>query len=71
MEIKRIELPERKEFEDFCRRIREEHPRCGVNCEHLKRFYERLGAKKGGREVMVVHKRDIDRLPKIKKMVGV
>ena len=46
------------------------HEKCGVNCIHLKRFYQKLGYDKAinvNKEPLELHASFIGSLPKIKK----
>lgn len=56
-----------EEFKEVINEIKSEHRRCGPTCIHLKRFYEKLGfsEKKLGKKLYHLHKRIINKLPKI------
>ena len=32
-----------EEFKDYLAKMRQVHQKCGDNCPHLRRFYEKLG----------------------------
>ena len=51
--------PNFNNFKKFVRDFEKEHKKCGRNCTHLKRFYEKLGLEKDKREVLLLHKRDL------------
>ena len=55
-------------FKDYVENFKNEHRRCGENCPHLKRFYEKIGAvslKYRKRAHLAIRITDIERLPKI------
>lgn len=56
-----------EDFKEAINEIKNEHRRCGPNCIHLKRFYEKLGfsEKKMGKKLYYLHKRVINRLPQL------
>jgi len=56
-----------EEFKEAMNEIKNEHRRCGPNCIHLRRFYEKLGfsEKKFGKKLYYLHKRIINKLPKL------
>lgn len=68
-----ITIPEFKSFKKFMNLLSEKHNQCGKNCIHLQRFYEKLGVlkdKMNGREGVTLHKRDMNKLPKLFKSFG-
>lgn len=56
-----------EDFKEAINEIKNEHRRCGPNCIHLRRFYEKLGfsEKKMGKKLYYLHKRVINRLPQL------
>ena len=56
-----------EDFKEAVNEIKNEHRRCGPNCIHLKRFYEKLGfsENKMGKKLYYLHKRVINRLPQL------
>ena len=62
-------FPDKEEFREFFRGLSEAHQGCGVACSHLLKFYEILMTFQKGpkREVMKLHKRDVHRLPSIRR----
>ena len=69
-----LTIPDFKSFKGFMNDLEEKHEKCGKYCIHLKRFYDMLGVFKEkaeeNREKVVVHKRDISKLPKLFKTFG-
>ena len=63
-------LPNYDSFKTFVKSLKEKHEGCGKKCPHLKRFYEKLGImkdKQDGRQQVLLHKRDMNKLPKLIK----
>ena len=38
-----IQIPNFEEFKEFLERMLNQHKKCGKECSHLKRFYEKIG----------------------------
>jgi len=63
-----LTIPEYNNFKKFMRNLKDKHEGCGKNCPHLKRFYEKLGIlkeKQDGRQQVLPHKRNMNKLPKL------
>ena len=56
------EKPYYEEFKEFVAQFERKHEKCGKNCLHLKRFYEKLGWEKEKREFLLIHKREIKKI---------
>lgn len=54
-------------FQEFFRQILKIHKKCGDNCKHLKRFYERLGILNldSSKKELLLTKKIINKLPNI------
>lgn len=56
-----------EEFKNVMEGIKDEHKKCGNNCIHLTRFYNKLGYyPTNKRPIYQLHKNTISKLPKIK-----
>ena len=42
-----VQMPNMEEFKEFMERMLQKHSRCGKECSHLKRFYEKIGWNPG------------------------
>ena len=64
------EFPNFTQFVDFVKDLQTQHQKCGPNCKHLQRFYEKLGLeKRKNRSQVILSKSDIGSLPRISKHI--